>query len=318
MTSLAPILLLLTLPGQTPRAPAPERPHAVQGSPNRAVRESPRRRAFQPSKETARRLFALGQALHAKGKYREAIVSLNEALRNWDRREIHFNIALCYFELRDAVGAVRHLRIFLKGASRRERKAVPRRLRRLRRKVGVLVVESNDARAEIWINGFPRGKGHVEWVVKPGTVQVAIHRPGATNVQRTLKARAGGTTYWDVTVNRIRVTGPTTRPRRTRLHWRWFAMAAGVAVAAAGAAVGLGIKTRSLHNEFDAAPSWDARDKGLRNQALTNVMWGVAGVAVVGAAVLAYFTRWKKRERPQAQRIVPVLTPTGFALTGQF
>lgn len=318
MTSLAPILLLLTLPGQTPPAPAPERPHGVQGSPSRAVRESPRRRAFQPSKETARRLFALGQALHAKGKYREAIVSLNEALRNWDRREIHFNIALCYFELRDAVGAVRHLRTYLKGASRREIKAVPRRLRRLRRKVGVLVIESNDARAEIWINGILRGKGQVEWVVLPGSVQVAIHRPDATNVQRTLKARAGGTTYWDVTVNRIRVTGPTTRPRKTRLHWRWFAVAAGLAVGAAGAAVALGFKTRSLHDDFDTNPTWDTRDKGLRFQTLTNVMWGMAGVAAVSAAVLAYFTRWKRRERSQAQRIIPVLTPTGFGLTGQF
>jgi hypothetical protein len=273
------------------------------------------------SRDAARRLFARGQTLYAKRRYRQAIAVLEEALRHWNRREIQFNIALCYFELRDAVGAIRHLRAYLRGASRRERRAVPRRLRRLRRKVGVVVIESSDANAEIVINGIPRGKGKVEWVVRPGAVKVAIHRPGSVNVWRTLRTRAGGTTYWDVTVDRIRVVGPGPIPGggfKYRLHWQWFAVAAGVAVVAAGVAVGLGVKTRSLHDDFDANPTWDTRDKGLRFQTLTNVMWSLAGVGAVSAAVLAYFTRWKRSERPRARRLVPVLTPTGVGISGRF
>lgn len=310
MTTLASSLLVVTLLGQSP--PPPEQPLP------RTSREPAAASAFRPSKDAARRLFAQGQALYAKRRYRQAIAVLVEALRHWNRREIHFNIALCYYKLRNAVSAVRHLRAYQRGASRRERKAVPRRLRRLRRKVGVLIIESSDADAEIWINGIRRGKGNVEWVVRPGVVQVAIHRPGAATVQRRLRARAGGTTYWDVTVNRIRVVGPNVVGRRTRLHWRWFAVAASVAVIAAGVAVGLGAKTHRLHQDFDANPTWDTRDKGLRFQALTNVMWSMAGAAAITAAVLAYYTRWKRRERPDAHRIVPVITPLGVALTGRF
>ncbi len=313
MTTLATTILFTTLLVQSP---ADEQP------PPKAPGEAAPAPAFRPSKDVARRLFAQGQALYAKQKYRQAIETLTEALRNWNRREIHFNIALCYYELRDAVGAVHHLRTFLRGASRKERRAVPRRLKRLRRKVGVLVIESNDASAEIWIAGIPRGKGRVEWVVRPGVVQVAINRAGAVSIQRRLKARAGGTTYWDVTVNRIRVVGPGTAPAggkfRYRLHWRWFAVAAGIAVATAGAAVGLGVKTASLHDDFDTNPTWDTRDKGIRFQTLTNAMWGVAGTAAIVAAALVYFTRWKRRERPKVHRIVPVITPTGVGISGTF
>ena len=310
--TLAPTLLIVALLGQAPIVDDPPRPRAMTATRARAAT-----RAFRPSKDAARRLFARGQALYAKRKYRLAIAALEEALRHWDRREIHFNMALCHYELRDAVGAVRHLRAYLRGASPRERRAVPRRLRRLRGKVGVLVIKSNDANAEIRIDGISRGKGKMELVVQPGAVRVTIHRPGTTDLLRTLKARAGGTTYWDVTVNRIRVIGPQDHRRKTRLHWRWFAVAAGVAVAATCAAAGLGLKTRAIHADFDTDPSWDTRDEGLRFQTLTNVMWGVAGVAVATAAVLAYFTRWRRRERPAAG-ITPTLTPTGVGISGTF
>ncbi len=310
MTLLASTLLITTLLGQSP-TPTPR----AAPAPSRVKRPAT---TFQPSKDRARKLFASGQALYAKRRYRQAIEALTEALRHWNRREIHFNIALCFYELNNAVGAIRHLRTYLKGASRREKRAVPRPLRRLRRKVGLVVISSSDTNAEIWIDGIPRGKGKAEWVVRPGAVQVAIHRSGATNVKRTLKARAGGTTYWDVTVNRIRVEGPANGGSRTRLHWQWFTAAAGVAVVAAGLAVGFGIKAGKIHDEFDANPTWDLRDRGIRFQTLTNVMWGVAGVAAVTAAVLVYFTRWKRRERSSVKRFVPVITPTGVALTGRF
>jgi len=273
---------------------------------------------FRPSKETARLLVARGQALHAKRKYRAAIAALSEALRHWNRREIHFNIALCYFKLRDAVGAIRHLRAYLRGASQKERDAVPRSLRRLRGKVGVLIIDANDANAVIRINGTPRGKGRLEWVVPSGEVHVTINRAGASDLQRTVKAHAGGTTYWDVTVNRIRDVGPNIPVRRTRLHWRWFTIAASVAVAATGAALGLGFKTSALHADFDANPTWNTRDQGIRFQTLTNIMWGVTAAGAVTAALLAYFTRWKRHERPAARRLTPVLTPTSVALTGRF
>jgi hypothetical protein len=315
MTTLATTLLITTLLTQSPAEWQPP-----VGPASGKARTVP---AFRPSKDKARRLFARGQALHAKKKYRNAIATLNEALRHWNRREIHFNIALCCYELRDTVGAVRHLRAYLRGASRSERRGIPRRLRRLRRKVGVLVIESNDAHAEIWISGVPRGKGKVEWVVEPSIVPVTIRRPGAQDIQRRLRARAGGTTYWDATVNRIRIVGPGPSPSpsgkfKFSLHWRWFAVAASIAVATAGAAVGLGVKTRSLHDEFDTDPTWDTRDQGIRFQTLTNIMWGVAGTATLVAAGLAYLTRWKGRERPKARRITPIITPTGVGISGYF
>jgi hypothetical protein len=315
MTTLAATLVAATLLGQAaPPAPLPVRTRRDRAVP--PARVAPR--IFQPSKAMARRLFARGRALFAKRRYRRAIAALEQALRHWNRRELHFNIALCYYELRDDVGTVRHLRAYLRGASQSEKRAVPLALRRLRRKVGVVVVESNEPEAVIRIDGVMRGRGKVEWVVRPGQVQVVIHREGVAALERTMLARAGGTTYWDVTVDRIRVVGPGSGRRPKPLHWQWFAVAAGTAVGAAIVAVGLGVKTHRLHQDFDANPTWATRSEGIRYQTLTNVLWGVAGAAAVTAAVLAYFTRWKRRERPEARRIVPVLTPTGVAVTGRF
>ncbi|MFH2010414.1 MAG: hypothetical protein ABI333_27695 [bacterium] len=306
MTTILIALLSSGFVGQPPRAAPAKSTPAV-------------RRTVAERKSAAGRAYAKGQKLYEKRRYRAAIQALRQALDHWPYREIHFNIALCYYELREPVGAVRHLRLFLEGASPKERRSVPGALRRMQRRVGVLVVRASDTQTEIWVQGRLRGRGRVEQIVRPGEIAVELKQGKETLAHKLLRVPRGGTATWDYSLGRV-ITKLETKPprRRVRLHWGYFVGAAGTAVAAAAAAVGLGYKTRALHREFDLNPSWPTRDEGLRYQTLTNVMWGVAGAAFVSAAVIAIFTRWRRKERPDRVQVLPVLTPGGVGVTGTF
>jgi hypothetical protein len=64
----------------------------------------------------------------------------------------------------------------------------------------------------------------------------------------------------------------------------WLAF--GVAAIGAGTAIVTGAMTLSARTDFTNAPTFDARDRFYRLRTLTNVAWGVAGVAAATGAVL--------------------------------
>jgi tetratricopeptide (TPR) repeat protein len=363
------ILVLTLLPAALQAAP---RDGSARSAP--AVREAaprddsadarPRRRArAEPSASAARtddtekalgkRYYKKGQRLFERGDYREAIAALEKALKHWRRREIHFNIAACHYKLGQRHRAATHLLAYLRGAAdrRRERRRLPRPLRRLLRRVGVVIVSVSRDDVDIWINGRPRGRRRVEVAVRPGEVAVELKRKDRSLAHKVLRVGRGSVARWEIDdLQKLAggsgggagnggggaagggsgngAGGGSGSWVRQRLHWAWFTASAALAVAAAGSAVGLGLKTRDLHQRFDREPSFELRDEGLRYQHATNAMWAVAGAAAISAAVLAIFTRWGREVGPAAPRprtvgpaptevtLVPGVGPAGVSLTG--
>jgi hypothetical protein len=105
----------------------------------------------------------------------------------------------------------------------------------------------------------------------------------------TLDAAGGETLVVDVDLpapappssppDRVAVASPTpvASQHRGPPLGTWIAL--GGAAVASGAAFAFGAMTLSARTEFNTAPSYDARDRFYRDRTITDVAWGIAGVA---------------------------------------
>jgi tetratricopeptide (TPR) repeat protein len=266
------------------------------------------RAASRADRDRARTLLARGKKRMRQGHYPSAVRLFEQAYRFWPRREIQFNLALAHLELGDKLAAARHLRRYLAEATPAERKALPERFRRLQRQVGVLRVETDDPKVRIWIDGKRRGSGRVKVVVLPGTRAVELRRGSRVLARKELEVAGGREVVWDpppLLPSRRRPPNPERRrPRRDddqgrkRLHWGLFVTAAAVAVGAGAATTYTGVRTLQIRDELSRSYS-DAAVKELeRHELATNVLIAVTSAAVVTAAILAIFTRWREEPRP--------------------
>ena len=275
--------------------------------------------AAPEDRDQAKTLYREGRSLYSKKKFREAIRVLEQAYRHWKRREIHFNIVLCYFQLNDKIGVATHLRIYLKGATEKQRADVPKALMKMLGEVGILRIITDNPRAEVWIDGRLRGRGRLALVVEPGEWAAEIKLERRTVEYKIIRITAGKTVEWRVRAMGQRPVvvpprGTPGRAGRKRLHWGYFVAAASVAALATGAAAGLGVKTQDLYREFERAPSASLSKQGRIYQNAANSMVGVAVAAATTAVVLALFTRWRSTGRESAVGIYPSAWPGGAAV----
>lgn len=289
--------------------------------------------AQRQNRALARQLFASGNSLFTQRQYREAIVRFKQAFRHWNQYNIQFNIALCYYNLGDKVGAVTHLRRYLKKATAKERKSIPKPLLAMQRKVAVIIVQVPDPKATIWVNGKLAGTKRVELVVKPGRRTVVIKKGEKTVVRKVMDLSGGSQQVWEMSkmpVPRPVVPEPPVPqppkppPRRLgRLHWGYFAAAAGLTVALGGVLTGLGVKVLQIEKDWKASALGsqeraDLADKGEKYKNATNALVGVTAAVGVTAVVLAIFTRWRSPERESGIKIQPAVGPGGASFTVRF
>jgi hypothetical protein len=195
-------------------------------------------------------------------------------------------------------------------------------LRKLLAETSVLDIKAPDAGIAIWVDGKLEGMGSAEVVVLPGKRPVEFRKGGKVLLKKTLHAKAGQVLLFSPTLTpdarRPPPGGGTTPtdPGRKKLHWAYFAGAAGLAVLASAVMIGTGVKTLELHDRFESNPDdTDAQSQGKTMKAVTNAMVGVASAAAVTAAVLAFFTRWRKPERASAVQVQPRVGPGGASVT---
>jgi len=292
----------------------------VQAAPRAA--DAPRPTA----KAKARKLVKLAKRFIRQKQFKRAVVTFKQAYRYWARKEIQFNIALVYLEMGAKVKAYEHLRVFLRASDPGVISRLPAPLVQLRDELGVLRVTTPAKDLDIVVDGTRRGTGRAEVVVMPGEHQVRLERNGETVQKKQLRVSGGATVVWDAEA----VSRPPPRKgpddpdpiapssARKQLHWAWFAAAAGLAVVAGGVVVGTGVKTLQLGEDYDADPTRDLQQEGRRYKVATNVMIGVSAAAAFSAAVLAFFTRWSRRERPSAVKVRPGVSPGGASVTLDF
>jgi hypothetical protein len=303
------------------------------------VAAAPRRAAAEPAdKVSAKQFFHTGKALFKHKRYNQAIEAFEKAWVYWKHHSILFNIALCHAFLGQKAKAGEYVRRFLKVAPPKQR-ALPEQLQRILRETGVLVVRAPRAKAAIYLAGRPVGRGQARLVVVAGQYAVDLRLGDRVVARAVVTVPGGGRKEWAPRVRGAGATAtdpagsgatagprgsappepgePADRPRRRKVHWAWFASLAGLAAVAAGAAVGMGVRTRDLRDDFLADRSnASLRDDTVQSMNITNALWGVAGATAIAAGVLAFFTRWRKKERgAPAVSVLPGAGPGGVGVS---
>jgi hypothetical protein len=310
----------------------------------RAAKGPAKRRVSAAHKARAKRLYRLGKRYFRQKKYAKAVEAFKKAYGYRKHPLILYNTALVLSlqgqgKKLDAAMFLRKYRTAMKGRLPN----LPKRLQKALDDTGVLIITTPDPKAAIFVDGLEVGKGSAEITALVGNRAVDIVVKNRIVARRVIDLRSDSIKVWELlempnapvdrTHPRIRPQGggkakpskrpvhildpPVTRvPSRNRgLHWAYFSAAAGVAVATLGAAMGLSFTIRKIDKDCRAAPCTTAEsDKGFRLQYATNALWGLAGGAAVTAAILVFFTRWKKTEK-SAVSVLPVVGPGNVGLT---
>lgn len=281
-------------------------------------------------KAKARNLVDLAKRFIAQKQLIRAVESFKQAHRYWPRKEIHFNIALVYLEQGARVKAYEHLSLYWNQSTPEERSRLPAPLLRLRNEFGTLRVRASDSGMAIHVGGRRHGLGSAEVVLTPGLHEVEIFVDDQMVQRRSLQVTGGAVVVWEAEPPqpRHKVEGTTPSPtgdpspgaatHGKGLHLGWFVGVSSLAIAAGLVVIGTGVKTMQLGKDYDEAPTRDLQKEGRTYRAVTNVMVGVCAAAVAGAAVLALFTRWSRKERPLAVTVQPGVAPGGGSVTVEF
>ncbi|MGA9523392.1 MAG: PEGA domain-containing protein [Myxococcaceae bacterium] len=185
--------------------------------------------------------------------------------------------------------------------------AIPRMLRGEREATGKLVVTTNVQDVEVWIDGEPRGRTPLELELKPGKYEVRLERKSYLPIRRLVDVDANQVNTPELRMLREPGAAPeeklvpalvAKKAATTESAFRipvpaWVALGAGAAAGATGIYFGTSAQRieRELKDGFDAQgglySGTRARALEGRQHALTaNILFGVAGAAVVTGAVL--------------------------------
>ncbi len=243
-------------------------------------------------KELAKKLFAKGQKLFLRDKYGAAINEFKAAYEKWPYRVIHYNMALTYTFMKEDEKAYNHLTLYLKDATEKE-KDLPKELKDLKKRMGVIIVRANNPNATILIDGKEVGSGSVEQVVRTGTREVLIKLAGRNIASKKIEVAGGTSEKWAPALEKDILMDPQSSV--PRLHWGYFTAAAGVTLVSLITSTVLSVRTKSLHDEYmDKRYDANLRSEGIRTKRAAEVMWSITGFLTLGTAAVAIFTEWKQ------------------------
>jgi hypothetical protein len=241
----------------------------------------------------AKREFLAGERAFEQNDPSEALGHFRRAFELEPHDVVRFNIAVCLERMGRFVEAVREYdaaaassMLDEAGRERARREAV-----RARKKLAVLVVDGSPRGAAVSVDGRRACVLPCRTEVDPGVHEVAVrHRGGEFSTRVELASGQTRTVRAEIAAPRPSRTAPPSRePDRAQPERRgpsfltW--LGGGIAVAGAGGATAFWIRANDLQEQYDADPSRDTRDEGLRMVTFTNV---ALGVAAAGAALVAF------------------------------
>jgi tetratricopeptide (TPR) repeat protein len=265
----------------------------------------------------ARAAYRRGADLYKAGKYREAIAAFEAADRLKPSPALQFNIGQAWEKLGDPAAALaafaRYLRLDPAAANResvqRSVKVLEGRLAATGRQM--LHVEVDPPGAEVRVDGVPAGAAPVDAPFAPGPHALAAAAPGRRTATRDVVLP----TETSLTVNLILEPGQdpaavpllaarppetpleATRPEAPpqpaeRKNWLGPIIAGSVAVVAAGAGLVMGLQAKSAQDALlaggnDRAQADALASKASSNATTANVLYGVAGAALITGGMLA-------------------------------
>lgn len=271
----------------------------------------------------ARAAYRRGADLYRAGRYREAIAEFEAADRLRPSPALQFNVGQAWEKLGDVEAALAAFARYLRqdpGAANRE--AVERNVRSLEARLAatgrqMLHVLTDPPGAEVAVDGAPAGRSPVDAAFRPGPHAITAAAPGRQAArrdvvllpQRSLEVRldleplpppppeiaaatppALAATPPPPPLEATR-PGPAPAPAEQK-SWLGPIIAGSVGVVAAGAGLVMGLQARNAQNALLAGGNdrsqADALQSKARSDATTaNVLYGVAGAAVLTGGVLA-------------------------------
>jgi hypothetical protein len=257
----------------------------------------------------AAKVFARGQALHAKAEYAAAIAAFERAYELKPHHAVLCSIALCYEQMNRFVeAAAQYRRCLGEGAAKSSRAAsVQHALKAVEARINYLEVKSPGAGGTVYIDGVARGLAPQRVPLDPGQHVIEVRRPGASAATATLRVVSGEERTMTLVPTAVvaepvppatRVALPTPapppvvekRPARRRLSPGWFWTSVGLTLALGGAAAVMGGLTYSTASEYDRTPTKEGYDTFLSRRLATNVLTGLALAAAGTGTALFFFT----------------------------
>jgi hypothetical protein len=264
----------------------------------------------------ARAAYRKGADLYRAGRYREAIGQFEAADRLKPSPALQFNIGQCQEKLGDQAAALASFARYLRlDPSAPNREAVQRSVKALEAKLAatgrqMLHVTTDPPGADLTVDGAAVGKAPLDAAYPPGPYQLGAEAPGRRSAARqvvllplqslevnlVLEPGQGPAAVPVLTVNPAApppgATVPEPAPRPVERNWLGPIIAGGVAVVAAGAGVVMGLQARSAQNDLLAGGNDRSQADALASKARSsataaNVLYGVAGAAVLTGGVLA-------------------------------
>ena len=253
----------------------------------------------------ARAAFKKGADLYRAGSYRDAIAAFQEADRLKSSPALHFNVGQAWEKLGDVPAALasyaRYLRLDPKAPNR---EGVERSIRVLEGKLAaaglqMLHVTTVPPGADVSVDGTPGVPAPLDAPFAPGRHAVAAAAPG--HLPATVEVELPGHSSLEVNIvlaatppaPPLDATRPDPAPKPVeQKSWLGPIIAGALGVVAAGASVIMGVQARNAQNALLAggndrqqADALAARAKS--DATAANVLYGVAGAAVLTGGVLA-------------------------------
>jgi tetratricopeptide (TPR) repeat protein len=272
-----------------------------------------------PSAEAAaaaRAAYRRGADLYKAGKYREAIAEFEAADRLKPSPALQFNIGQSWERLGDHAEALASFARYLRlDPAAPNRESVQRSVRSLEARLAatgrqMLHVTTDPPGADLSVDGASAGKAPLDAAYPPGPHALAAAAPGRRTAvrevllpaQQSLEVHLVLEPGQDPAAPALAAKPPAPPPGATlpdpapqpveRRSWLGLVIAAGVGIVAAGAGVVMGLQARNAQDALLAGGNDRSQADALVSKARSdataaNVLYGVAGAAVLTGGVLA-------------------------------
>lgn len=249
--------------------------------------------ADRSSRAAARRHFERGTALYQEARYAEAAAAFQAAYEAVPNGVVLYNVGQCYEGLGDLPRAIDAYRDYLRKVPGAEDRATVEAL-----VAGLEARWEAQRRPRVSVTSAPPGallsvdgeaRGPTPWAgpLEVGAHQLELAREGSLPLQRSIEVRAGEPLTLELALTPAAVSA---HPPGQRL-WTWVALGAAGAAAATGVTMGLLARNDSrtlLGSTHEQAEATALRQSALGKARAANVLYGVAGAAVLAGGALFF------------------------------
>jgi tetratricopeptide (TPR) repeat protein len=279
--------------------------------------------------------YEAGLALYADGEFKRAAIEFDRAYELVPNYRALYNIGQVRIQLHDYARATKALKAYLKEGGDKidseRKKSVSDDIEMLATRTATLTVESNEAGAEVLVDGELAGTTPLAepLLLDTGDHRIAIHKEGFDTREEALTLASRDSQSLRIDIQKtaaqsgpVVVVAPQAAPAdRTALIGGAWAFTAAFAVTA-GITGGLGISAANdldkLRNTYGSS-RYDLNAAQSRAQTLLRVSDVFGAAAIVTGGVALYLTLSKpSKEKEKAHTAVLHLGPRSVALTTTF